>query len=78
MIVNKLKLNADTTDAIVIWPHIELGNMTVPTSTVATNIGVLFDEAPIMKNHVQHIVWHISTFIASATADTYSIGKRRR
>ena len=74
MIVNKLKQNADTTDAIVIWPHIELGNMTVPTSTVAKN----FDEALIMKNHVQHIVWHLSTFIASATADTYSIGKRRR
>ena len=63
MIANKLKLNADKTDAILIcspriknnMPHIELGNMTVPTSTVAKNIGVFFDDALTMKNHVQHI-----------------------
>ena len=65
MIANKLKLNADKTDAILIcspriknnidMPRIELGNMTVPTSTVAKNIGVFFDDALTMKNHVQHM-----------------------
>ena len=64
MIVNKLKLNADKTDAILIcsprvmrnidMPHIDLGNMTVPISNAARNIGVLFDDALTMKNHVQH------------------------
>ena len=64
MIANKLKLNADKTDAILIcsprvkrnidMPHIDLGNMTVPTSNAARNIGVLFDDALTMKNHVQH------------------------
>ena len=92
MIANKLKLNADKTDAILIcspriknnidMPHIELGNMTVPTSTVAKNIGVFFDDALTMKSHVQHIdpyvVWHISTFIASAKSDTFSIEKLRK
>ena len=88
MIANKLKLNADKTDAILIcspriknnidMPRIELGNMTVPTCTVANNIGVNFDDALTMKNHVQHVVWHISTFIASAKSDTFSIEKRRK
>ena len=65
MIANKLKLNADKTDAILIcsppiknnidMPRIELGNMTVPTSTVAKNIGVFFDDALTMKNHAQHM-----------------------
>ena len=65
MIANKLKLNADKTDAILIcspriknntdMPRLELGNMTVPTSTVAKNIGVFFDDALTMKNHVQHM-----------------------
>ena len=65
MIVNKLKLNADKTDAILIcsprvksnidMPHIDLGNMTVPISNAAKNIGVLFDDALTMKNHVQHM-----------------------
>ena len=64
MIVNKLKLNADKTDAILIcsprvknnidMPHIHLGNMTVPISNAAKNIGVLFDDALTMKKHVQH------------------------
>ena len=64
MIVNKLKLNADKTDAILIcsprvknnidMPHIDLGNMTVPISNAARNIGVLFDDALTMKKHVQH------------------------
>ena len=65
MIANKLKLNADKNDAILIgspriknnidMPRIELGNMTVPTSTVAKNISVFFDDALTMKNHVQHM-----------------------
>ena len=64
MIANKLKLNADKTDAILIcsprikntidMPRIELGNTTVPTSTVAKNIGVFFDGVLTMKSHVQH------------------------
>ena len=50
MIVNKLKLNADKTEAILICsPHvknnIDLGNMTVPISNAAKNIGVSFDDA---------------------------------
>ena len=63
VIVNKLKLNADKTDAILIcsprvknnidMPHIDLGNMTVPISNAAKNIGVLFDDALMMKKHVQ-------------------------
>ena len=60
-------------------PRIELGNMTVPTSTVAKNIGVFFDDALTMKNHVQHMcVWHISSLIASAKSDTFSIEKPRK
>ena len=35
-------------------PHIDLGNMTVPISNAAKNIGVLFDDTLTMKNHVQH------------------------
>ena len=64
MIVNKLKLNADKTDAILIcsprvknniaMPHIDMGNMTVPIYNAARNIGVLFDDALTMKNHIQH------------------------
>ena len=62
--MNKLKLNADKTDAILICsprvknnidkPHIDLGNMTVPISNAARNIGVLFDDALTMKNHSRH------------------------
>ena len=89
MIANKLKLNADKTNAIlkcsprinnnIDMPRIELGNMTVPTSTVAKNIGVFFDDALTMKNHVHHMcVWHISSFIASAKSDTFSIEKPRK
>ena len=63
MIANKLKLNADKIDAIcspriknnIDMPRIELGNMTVPTSIVAKKIGVFFDHALTMKNHVQHV-----------------------
>ena len=65
MLVNKLKLNADKTNAILIcsplvknnidMPRIELGHMTVSTSTVAKNIGVFFDDALTMKNQVQHM-----------------------
>ena len=65
MIANKLKLNANKTDAILIcsprikndidMPRIELGNTTVPTSTLAKNISVFFDDALTMKNHVQHM-----------------------
>ena len=36
-------------------PRIELGNMTVPTSIVAKNIGVFLDDAIATKNHVQHM-----------------------
>ena len=36
-------------------PHIELGNTVVPISTVAKNIGVFFDDALGMNNHVQHV-----------------------
>ena len=65
--MNKLKLNADKTDAILICSprvknnidmphsHIDLGNMTVPISNAAKNIGVLFDDALTMKNHVQYM-----------------------
>ncbi len=55
IIVNKLKLNADKTDAILIcshlvknnidMPHIDLGNMTVPISNAAKNIDVLFESS---------------------------------
>ena len=36
-------------------PHVELVNAIVPTSTVARNIGVFFDDALSMKSHVQHV-----------------------
>ena len=36
-------------------PHIELVNAIVPTSTVARNIGVFFDDALSMESHVQHV-----------------------
>ena len=36
-------------------PHIELVNTIVPTSTVARNIGVFFDDTLSMKSHVQHV-----------------------
>ena len=82
VIVNKLKLNADKTDAIcsprdknnIDMPHIDLGNMTVLISNAARNIyiGVLFDDALTLKKHVQHsVVSHISTFIVSANSDTF-------
>ena len=89
MIANKLKLNADKIDAILIcspriknnidMPRIELGNMTVPTSTVAKNIGVLYDHVLTMKNHVQHKC-HVAYFYihASAKSDTCSIEKPRK
>ena len=62
---NKLNLNAEKTEIIVIcaphiknkpsMPLIELCNTVVPISTVAKNIGVVFDDALGMNNHVQHI-----------------------
>ena len=36
-------------------PDIGLGNTVVPISTVAKNIGIFFDDALSMTNHVQHI-----------------------
>ena len=85
MIANKLKLTADKTDAILIcspriknnidMPHIELGNMTVPTSTVAKNIGVFFDDALTMKNHVQHVSYGIFLHSLHRQNQTHSRSK---
>lgn len=36
-------------------PHIEVANNIVPTSTVARNIGVFFDDALNMNNHVHYM-----------------------
>ena len=84
--MNKLKLNTDKTDAILIcsprvknnidMPHIDLGNTTVPISNAPRNIGVLFEDALTMFSI--RIVWHISTFIVSAKSDTFLTEKLRK
>ena len=90
MIANKLKLNADKTDAILIcspriknnidMPHIELGNMTVPRLPLLPRTLVSSSTMPLpcRITYSIYVVWHISTFIASAKSDTFSIEKLRK
>ena len=80
MNINTLKSNATTTAIIVMcpphmkiklsMPHTKLSVTVVPVSTVAKNIGVLFDDALGMNNQVQHIC-RVAYF------HIHSIGKNR-
>ncbi|KAK6178265.1 hypothetical protein SNE40_013071 [Patella caerulea] len=65
MTANKLKLNDEKTEALLLGPksrgdlcvltHVHVGNLSIPISNSIRNLGVMFDSSLNMETHINHI-----------------------